>query len=447
MRGLMTGRELKLRAVAAIDAAREELVGIGHDLYAMPETGFREERTSAYVRQALTDCGLEVRDGIALTGLKAKAKGRRHDINVALMGELDALIMPSHADSDPRTGAFHGCGHHAQLTTIIGVAIGLVRSGLIGCLDGDLTFIAVPAEEVIELSYRRELIEAGKIEFVSGKQEFIRLGEFDDIDMVLCSHIMGRTPAPHCWVGHSWNGVLHKTVQFRGRSAHAGLAPDNGINALQAALCAMNNINALRDSLRDTDHVRIHYIITKGGDSANIVPDDVRMEFGVRAATVETMLSVNGRVNAAIRAGAAAVGARVFIDDSAGAYLPCHQSNALGQIYLANAREIIGSADTEDCFGVHRGSSTDCGDVASLLPLLHPYFGGAVGEPHGADFEIVDDEAAYVVPAKLAAATVIDLLSDSAVAAKRIQSDFRPAFAGKDEYLRLFSSLGQECPA
>lgn len=434
--------KLKKRALKVIDEAKDELITIGRHILNNPETGFREEKTSAYLKGILEGCGLNVRDKIALTGVKARAAGKKHDVNVAVMGEMDALIMPSHAGCDPVTGAYHGCGHNAQLTTIIGVCFGLVRSGLMKELDGDLTFIGVPAEEVVESAYRHSLIEQGKLHFVSGKQEFIYLGEFNDVDMVLCSHIMGKNPEPHAWVGHSWNGVIHKNVRFIGKSAHAGLAPERGINALEAALCGMNNINALRESFPERDCVRIHYIISKGGYSANIVPDDVRLEGGVRAATLEAMLKTNARVNQAFRSGAEVIGASVEIDDSAGCYLPCHQSEPFGEVYLQNAKEILGAENVENAFGQHRGSSTDCGDVASLIPLLHPYFGGAVGAPHGADYEIVNEEAAYVFPAKIAAATVIDLLYDNAAKAREIKRNFIPSFSSREEYLSCFDSFG-----
>ena len=437
----MEREELKRTAIEAIESSKDELIAIGRHFMANPETGFREEKTSAYLKGILENCGLSVRDKIAMTGIKARAAGRKHESNVAVMGEMDALLMPTHAGCDPVTGAFHGCGHHAQLTTIIGVCFGLVRSGLMKELDGDLTFIGIPAEEVIESDYRRSLIDAGKLHFVSGKQEFIYLGEFDDVDMVLCSHIMGQVTAPHAWAGHSWNGIIHKSVRYIGKSAHAGLAPERGINALEAALCGMNNINAMRESFPERDSVRIHYIITKEGSSPNIVPDDIRIEGGVRAATVEAMFKVNERVNKAFRMGAEAVGAGIEIDDSAGYYMPCHQSEALGEVYLHNARNILGPENVENVFGQHRGSSTDCGDVASLIPLLHPYFGGASGAPHGADFDIINEEAAYVYPAKIAAATVIDLLYDGAAKAKEIKADFVPAFDSKEAYLACFDKI------
>ena len=430
----MTKEELKSRVLKAIEASREELIAAGRALNGMPEPGYREVKTSAFVKEALEKCGLQVESGLALTGLKAKAKGRSSGLNIGVMGELDSLIMPKHAGADPVTGAFHGCGHHAQLTTVIGAAIGLVRTGLLKELDGDVTFFAVPAEESVEAEYRKGLVREGKVHFTTGKAEFIRLGLLDDVDMVLMSHVMGNETEPHSWIGHNWNGVINKSVRFIGKAAHAGLAPWEGINALQAAVEAINRVNALRPSFPEDYHVRIHFIITKGGASCNVVPDDVRMEFGVRASTVSALTEVNDRVNEALRAGAAVVGAGIEITED-NFYLPCIQDRDLGEIYHENAVKILGEAHAENVFGSFRGSSTDSSAIASLMPLIHPYFGGAVGAPHGADFDIVNEYAAYVVPAKIAAATVVDLLWDGAAEARRVKEAFVPAIGSKEEFL------------
>lgn len=168
--------ELKQRAIAAIEARRAELVQIGHALFDMPETGFREHRTAAYVKERLEGLGLEVRDQIAITGLKAKALGRNHSRCVGVMGELDALVMPSHCRADPATGYGHACGHHAQLVMVLGTAMGLIESGVMQEPAGDVAFLAVPAEETVELEFRKELVKEGKLHFMGGKQEFMLVG-------------------------------------------------------------------------------------------------------------------------------------------------------------------------------------------------------------------------------------------------------------------------------
>ena len=90
----MEKQELKQRAVSYIEEQKERLIGYGEALYAMPEPGYREYRTSSYVKKVLTDLGLNIQDKIAITGLKAKAEGKEHKANVGLMGELDAVIDP-----------------------------------------------------------------------------------------------------------------------------------------------------------------------------------------------------------------------------------------------------------------------------------------------------------------------------------------------------------------
>lgn len=438
----MNKDKLKKQAIEAIEARKEELITIGRTLYAMPETGFKEHKTSTYVKEILKDMGLQVFDQLALTGLKAVARGKSHEFNVGVMGELDSLIMPLHPHSDPVSGAAHSCGHHAQITCVIGTAFGLVCTEIIRQLDGDLTLFAVPAEEVVELSFRRNLLKEGKIQFFGGKQEFIRLGLIDDIDVILCSHI---TNVQKSYFDHSksYNGVLHKTAKFIGKSAHAALSPQLGINALHAAVCAINNINAIRETFEDAHHVRIHYIITKGGDSPNIIPDDVRLELGVRASTPQIMLEANKKVNRALRAGAQAIGAKVEIEDF-GAYLPLLQNRPLSLLYAENAKKIVGEENVFDLVEMVRGSSTDAGDLAAIRPTIHPNFGGASGAAHTTAFDICDEYQAYVQPAKAAAMTVIDLLYDNAREGKRIRESYIPTFMNKEEYCAFFDRMKEE---
>ena len=434
----MNVQELKGLAVSAIDESSDELIRIGRELYAMPETGFKEYKTSAYVRERLESLGLEVFNNIAITGLKAVLHGRKPMANVAISGELDALHMPSHKYADPLTGAAHGCGHHAQLVVLIGVAMALIKTEIIEKLDGNITLFAVPAEEAIELDFRQGLQREGKIKYLGGKQEFIRLGAINDVDMILCSHPASNQPSSYFGYGQNFNGMINKVIRFHGKSSHAALAPELGINALQAAVCAINNINALRESFHDNDHVRIHYIITKGGDSPNIIPNDVRMEMGVRAATTDAMLFVNQKVNAAINMGAQAVGATVEIEDL-GAYLPLIQNKMLNDVFVSNA--LLLSENVENLSPIHKGSSTDAGDFASVVPTIHPVFGGAEGLVHTDNFIISDERLAYVESVKAMTLTVIDLLADNAEKAREVKANSKTVFKSKEEYEDFFHTL------
>lgn len=231
---------LKKKAIAAIDSHRKDLIRIGRDLYDMPETGFEEYRSAAYACDILKKLNLPVETGIALTGLRARAAGGSHVHRVAVLGELDALILPSHPHADAVTGAAHACGHFAQIVMLLGAAMGLVDGDVMRYLNGDVDFLAVPAEESVKIEYREQLRAEGRLVFMCGKQEFIRLGMFDGVDAVISGHLSntGRIGKFRYNVTH--NGMIGKSIRFHGVSAHAAMQPEAGVNALQAAVNAIN---------------------------------------------------------------------------------------------------------------------------------------------------------------------------------------------------------------
>lgn len=182
----MTKEELKLQVISAIDDNKERIIALGEEIFAHPELGFKEEYTSRLVKRVFEELNIPYQDGLAITGIKGNLKGRSSDLRIMVMGELDAVVCPLHPQADGKTGAAHSCGHNSQIASMLGAAIGLAPFA--GELDGDVAFVAVPAEEYVELEYRERLKEEGKLEFFGGKQEFIRLGVFDDIDMGMMIH-------------------------------------------------------------------------------------------------------------------------------------------------------------------------------------------------------------------------------------------------------------------
>ncbi|MFO7941991.1 MAG: amidohydrolase, partial [Bacillota bacterium] len=142
----------KRKAMEAIDKNAERLKEYAEDIWAHPELGFKEFRTADKVMEFFDELGLEYESGIARTGVRADVKGASSDVRIAIMGELDGVTCPEHPDSDPETGAVHACGHFGQQTVMLGTAVGLIKTGIAEQLAGDLAFIAVPAEEFIELA-------------------------------------------------------------------------------------------------------------------------------------------------------------------------------------------------------------------------------------------------------------------------------------------------------
>ena len=427
--------ELKLRVCAVIDAHAEAVIGIGEDILRHPETGFREQRTAGVVEQEFRNLGLEPESGLALTGVKARLPGRNQGPCLAVLGELDSLCIPDHPFADPATGAAHACGHNAQLAGMLGAARGLLQSGVADELGGNLTFFAVPAEEMIEVSYRMELRDAGEIEFLTGKAELIRLGHFDDVDMAIMCHTKNDSTASN--MANSSNGALIKKIRFIGRAAHAGSSPQKGINALNAANLAMTAIALQRETFYDNDTIRIHPIITKGGDAVSAVPANVVMETFVRGRTLEGIVDANRKVDQAVRGAAMAIGADVEIETTPG-YLPQRNNAAMAQLWGGNVERIYGPDQfrTEE----HRTGSTDMGDLGHIMPVIHPYIFGATGVGHGNDYILESKQDVYVNMAKLLAMTVVDLMAGDAAKARGIVSEERPKLS-KEEYLEFSRGL------
>ena len=212
--------ELKARVCAEIERRAEDIVRISEHIMRHPESGFREVRTAQYVCGELDRMGLAYRSGLALTGVKARMSGRTSGPTVGILGELDSLIVSDHPYADPVTGAAHACGHFAQIASMLGAGMGL--QPVMGQLDGDVVLFAVPAEECIEVDWRIGLREQGKLEFIVGKAELIRLGEFDDVDMITITHTPARADGSLATVGDTHNGCVVKRARFLGRADQAG---------------------------------------------------------------------------------------------------------------------------------------------------------------------------------------------------------------------------------
>ncbi len=429
---------LKRQVCDEIESRRDAIVEIGESIMDAPELGFKEHQTADRVKGVFEEHGLSFDDELALTGVKAVLHGARSGPTVALMGELDALQVPGHPRCDPQTGAAHACGHNAQIAGLMGAAMGLAQAGIADKLAGNVVFFAVPAEEYVEIDFRLGLVKQGQTTFLTGKQELIQLGHFDDVDMAVMIHSTSPDVSDgRMGLAPSSNGFVAKNIRFLGKASHAGGFPERGINALNAAQLALSAINAQRETFRDQDCVRVHPIITKGGDLVNIVPAEVRMETYVRAKTPDAILDASQKVDRALRGAAVALGCRVEIETVPG-NLPLCNDSKLAEFFRQNAGELLGADGYRDY--PHGGGSTDAGDLSQLMPVLHPMMTGASGAHHQTDWHITDFDAGYVAPAKTLAMMAIDLLADDAKNARDVLANHQPGMS-KDEYLKRQSSV------
>jgi metal-dependent amidase/aminoacylase/carboxypeptidase family protein len=161
------------------------------------------------------------------------------------------------------------------------------------------------------------------------------------------------------------------------------------------------------------------------------------METYVRGKTMEAIKSASVKVNRALRAGAMAIGAEVSIEKLPG-YLPRLNCAEFTEVFGANASALVGDAAIQQ--GKHGSGSSDIGDLMHIMPAIHPTCGGAEGGAHSERFSIKDPVDAYILPAKLMALTVVDLLWDNAEKAKSIIGSFKPVFT-KEEYFANWNEV------
>lgn len=427
----MNVEDMKRAVCQTIDSWSERAISLARDIESEPELGFKEFKTAKKAEEFLKSLGLATENGLAGTGIKSRLRGASKGPNVAILGELDGIICSDSPKADPSTGASHTCGHHLQIGALLAAAAGISKAGIAEHLDGDVTFFAVPAEEFIEIGERSEMRTRGKIGFLGGKQELIRIGAFDDIDMSMMVHAGTDMPHPSISIGETGNGFVAKTIRYTGKATHAAAAPHEGINALNAAVLGINGVHAMRETFVDDDHVRVHFIITKGGDTVNSVPADVRMEAYVRGRTLNSIDGTHGKFDRAMIAGGDAVGAATEIHTIPG-YLPLACDKALNDLFAGNAQALLPDSSIQRAG--HFNASTDMGDICHIMPAIHPYTGGVKGALHSKDFTVLDYESAVVIPAKIMAMTAIDILAEGAREGRNLLGKFKPLMS-KAEYL------------
>ena len=116
--------DLKRQAAEVIDSKADELTALAKTILKNPEPGFREVKTARLVAQKFGELGLQPRSGLAVTGVRADALGGTAGPTLAILGELDSLIVSEHPHADPETSAAHACGHHCQIGMMLGATMG-----------------------------------------------------------------------------------------------------------------------------------------------------------------------------------------------------------------------------------------------------------------------------------------------------------------------------------
>ncbi len=433
---------LEQKILNIIDEHADELQALADQIYYHAERGFAEYETARVAAEFLRKYGMEPREGLALTGLKADVKESAGP-RVALIGELDGIGCPAHPDAVKETGVSHACGHESQMIAALGAAMALSDPEIKEALGGTPVFMAVPAEENLPADVR-EALKADDIRFTGGKSELIRRGEFKDIDMALTNHVhmMQGADTDFLLGNMTCTGFLLKSVHMRGKAAHAAQAPHDGINALNAATLGFNAMGLIRETFREKDVVRVHGQIRDDGYPCQTIPDHVLVDLMVRAKTLDAIQSTSEKIDRVYEGCAHAIGCTADIVTTQG-YLPVLQRKA-DQVMI-DAANVMQEADptlthtniTDDMINT---ASTDVGDLTHIMPVLNFTFSGAVGALHSKEYRIVDRYKHRINPTKMMAITAYRLLKDDAAEAKKILADFTPAMT-HDEYMAYAEAL------
>lgn len=422
--------EVKLQALLdAVENSKDRVLAAERQMWNNPEPGFKEWKTHAFLKQQFEELGYQVTEAGNIPGMYVEADSGRPGPKLAIFGEMDSLVIPTHPECDPETGAVHACGHHAQCAALLGIAAALKTPGAMDGLSGSVRLIAVPAEEGIELEFRQSLREQGIIRYLGGKLEFMSRGILDDVDLATMVHTAGGKGI-NC-IGGS-NGCIVKTATFLGKSSHAASA-SNGINALYAANLAMQAANSLRETFKESETIRFHPIITNGGTVVNAIPDTVSVESYLRGGTMEAIDRENKKVNRAFAGAAAAMGCNLVLKDLHG-YAPQYFSPVFKQAAKDVALTMFPPENVN--FTENRGvGCTDMGDVSCIMPIVQTSICGAEGAGHGITYRIKDPYNACVLSAKYQVRLLVHLLCEDAAVARQIVAEEPERYMTVAEYL------------
>ncbi|MEQ8533407.1 MAG: amidohydrolase, partial [Imperialibacter sp.] len=268
----------KKTALESVDKHSSELIDLSDKIWEAAEIALKENVSAKALADYAEAQGFTVERGVAEMPTAFIASYGNGKPIIGIMGEYDALPGLSQKavpGKDPLVEGApgHGCGHNLFGPGSLGAALAIKELMQAGKLKGTVRFYGTPAEEA-----------------VGGKIYMARAGLFNDLDACLDWHPDAENKAST----QSSQAMIEVTVEFTGQAAHAAFDPWNGRSALDAVEAFVNGLNMLREHIKPS--VRIHYIIEKGGEAPNIVPDYARVGLYVRDATRDGMMDVYKRV-------------------------------------------------------------------------------------------------------------------------------------------------------
>lgn len=391
-----------MKAKQYIKQNKDEIINLGRELFRTPELGYKEYKTKKILIDYFNKHNIKIKQEYFESGFSVSVgSGKPH---IGLIAELDAIPTIGHKYVNKKdNNAAHSCGHSTQCAIMAACFVDIFKQN-IG--KGKVTLFFTPAEEYTDLEYKDKLIKEKKIKYYSGKINMLVDGMFKDVDMLLHLHMKSEDNY-HFSVDGTLGGFVYKEITFRGLAAHAAIAPNKGVNAINAFVLFDNAINMLRETFKDDDKVRIHGIIKNGGQTVNSIPEKVVYECYVRSVNQETMFEVANKVDNAAKCCAKAIGATCNIKTKPG-YLPLIQDKEINKIVYQNMLKYCKKDSIKT--GSISIASSDIGDVSCFVPTVEFGYGGFKGNAHSKDLEIIDEKRVYEETSLLMVDVINDLL-------------------------------------
>jgi aminobenzoyl-glutamate utilization protein B len=413
-----------------------------------PELGYEEEKSSVLLQHELQVAGFRVQSDVAEEPTAFVATFGRGQPVIGVMGEFDALPGLSQAAQPDRSpivanGPGHACGHNLLGSGAALAAVAMKEYMEKNSIPGTLRYYGTPAEE------------GGAC-----KVYMIRAGLFRDTDVVLEWHPSDRNSV------HNGGMLAVESARFRyhGVAAHAAFAPDRGRSALDAVMLMGTGIEFLREHV--PSNTRVHYIISKGGEAPNVVPDTAELNVVARSPSLSVLDDVWSRILRIANGAAMMTDTRLELKELNGManVIP---NDVLAKVAQKNLEEAGGFRYTEEERHFARNvqkslppesagdldstakifpltkpdpnspqASTDAGDVSWNVPLIG--FGTATFVPGVAPHTwqatacagMSIGQKGMVVAAKALAITGIDLFTNPQLIADA-KADFRKQIQGK----------------
>jgi len=330
--------DIKERITREVGAHADSLIALSKRIHSHPETAWEEYRAAAWVAETLDAGGFDVTTSYLGLETALLATAGSGPYRVGICAEYDAL-----------PGLGHACGHNLIAATSVGASLALAP--LADDLGLTIELYGTPAEE------------GG-----GGKIEMLDRGAFAGLDLAMMAH-----PAPVDVAEARPFAVSHSHVEYRGQAAHAAAYPEQGVNAADAFIIAQTAIGLLRQQL--PAGVRVHGIVTRGGEAPNTIPGLTQGRWYVRAETLADLAEIEPRVRRCFEAGALATGCQLAITPESKPYAEFRTDGRALAAYRRNAEALGRTFADADLAARMNRASTDMGNVSQVVPAIHPYVG------------------------------------------------------------------------